>query len=134
MSQNQPQNPFAQGQTPPVSGQPSPHYGQPQYGQPPVDQQQYVPPQYAAQPYGQAPYAVAPPMDGVSIAAFVTSLVGFSVVGLVLGIIGLNRTQNGERSGRGFAIAGIVIGGLGLIATIAVVVMVFSGVLAYSAW
>lgn len=65
-----------------------------------------------------APVAAKPPLDGASTAAFVVSLGGFLTVGvvwpisLVLGIVGLARTE--RRRGRGLAVAALVISVLGL--------------------
>jgi hypothetical protein len=97
-------NPYGGGYEPPPYGEPEPAY-QP-YGSPP--------PATAPSPYG-------PPkqVDGVSIAGFVLSLVCCPLVGLVLGVVGLRRTQDDRRTGRWAAIAAVVIGGLGTIAGIA---------------
>ncbi len=55
--------------------------------------------------------------DGVSIAAFVLSLLCCtSLIGAILGFVGLSRTKNGQRKGRWAAVAGIVIGILGTLA------------------
>jgi hypothetical protein len=85
-------------------------------------------------PYGNDPYGQQPPSnpygapapaggfpapaktDGVSIASFVLSLLCCGPVGLVLGIVGLGRTKNGQRKGRWAAILGIVIGIVGMLA------------------
>lgn len=79
-------------------------------------------------PYG-APYAGGQPgygapqqpvkTDGVSIASFILSLLCCTgLIGLILGFVGLSRTKNGQRKGRGFAIAGVVLGALGVLAGI----------------
>lgn len=108
---------YGQGQAP---YQPYPTYGQP--GQQTAYQQgQYDQPQWR-------------PTDGFSIAALVTSLLGFNVVAIVLGIIGLNRTKNGAMSGRGMAIAGIVIGSLWFVAIIVLMIFYFSLVAASYTW
>lgn len=116
-----------------------PRYQQPQYpaqGAPPQYQQQPYPTapdssQYQAYPqaypvyqqtYVQATYAQPPATDGVSIASFVTSLLGFNIVAVILGIVGLNRTKDGAMSGRGFAIAGIIIGSISLVMIIIMVI------------
>ena len=54
--------------------------------------------------------------DGVSIAAFVLSLLCCGPVSLILGIVGLSRTMGGLRKGRWAAILGIVIGIVGMLA------------------
>ena len=48
--------------------------------------------------------------DGMAIASFVLSLLGLSLLGVVLGHLALRRTAASGRSGRGFAVAGLVIG------------------------
>lgn len=61
--------------------------------------------------YGQPAQA---PNDGVSIAGFVLSLLCCtSIIGLILGFVGLSRTKNGQRRGRGLAIAAVIIGIIG---------------------
>ncbi|MFV0634227.1 DUF4190 domain-containing protein [Demequina sp.] len=89
---------------------------QPAYAQP-----AYPPPPQAGYGYGYPPVATT---DGVSIAALVTSLVGFGPVAVVLGIIGINRTSGGQRKGRGMAIAGLIIGVVG---TIVVGLLIWAG-------
>lgn len=72
-------------------------------------------PNYAAAP-AQAPLSV------LSIVAFVLSIVGFNVVAIILGFIGLNQVKKNGQRGRGFAIAAIIIGFLSIALIIAVVV------------
>ncbi|WP_084100815.1 DUF4190 domain-containing protein [Demequina sp. NBRC 110051] len=57
-----------------------------------------------------------PQYDGISIAAFVTGLLGFAVVSIALGAVGLRRTAEGVRRGTWMAVTGLI---LGVIATIA---------------
>lgn len=100
---------------PPGSGDQNP-YGQqpPQYGAPQQGAPQYGAPQYGAPGGGQTFGSEPAKTDGMSIAAFVSSLVCCAPVGLVLGFIGLGRTKNGQRKGRWAAVLGIVLGFLGL--------------------
>lgn len=70
----------------------------------------YVPPQ---QPQYQ-PQPASQPVNGLAIAGFVVSFF-FSVVGLILSIIGLKKSQTMNDSGKGFAIAGIVLGAIGTV-------------------
>lgn len=83
---------------------------------------------YGASPYGASPYGGAPartPTDAVSIVGFVLSLLCCtSIVGLILGIVGLRRTKNGERGGRWAAISAVAIGIVGTIAFVTTVVFV----------
>ncbi|WP_165372822.1 DUF4190 domain-containing protein [Pengzhenrongella frigida] len=89
------------------------HTAQPQgYPQPQGYAQQptYAQPTGYAQPgaYGQRPTST----DGFSITALVTGILGFGVIPIVFGILGLKRTRANGTSGRGLAIAGIVLGAL----------------------
>lgn len=71
-------------------------------------------------------YPVTPVQtDGVSIAALVTGILGTGPLALILGIVGINRTKDGQRNGRGMAIAGLILGILTTIGwAIAVVLIV----------
>lgn len=75
---------------------------------------------YPPSPYGQdSPYGDGAPKktDAVSITGFVLSLTCcLSIVGAILGFIGLGRTKNNERKGRWAAIAASIIGVLGTLA------------------
>lgn len=122
---DQPRDPY--GTPPPIP----PSGGQDPYGTPPP-----IPPTYGAgqPPYGgaQPPYGAPPGFggpqppfgnapqkstDAVSIIGFVLSLTFcLSVVGAILGFIGLARTKNGQRKGRWAAIAASIIGVLGTLA------------------
>ncbi|WP_084129381.1 DUF4190 domain-containing protein [Demequina sp. NBRC 110055] len=74
------------------------------------------PPAYgAAYSYGQTGPA-KPSYDGVSIAAFVTGLLGFAVVSIALGAVGLRRTAQDLRRGTWMAVTGLVLGVIGTIA------------------
>ena len=106
-----------------------PGYGQaPQqpYGQQPYGQQPYGQQPYGQQPYGQ-PYAQQPaayPQDrwnGMAIAGFVCSFI-FSIVGLVLSIIGYNQTKKTGEKGKELALAGIIISGLSIVMTIVMII------------
>lgn len=54
--------------------------------------------------------AAQAPMNVLAVIAFITSLIGFGVIPIVLGIIGLGQINKKGERGRGFGIAGIVIG------------------------
>ncbi|RZU63764.1 uncharacterized protein DUF4190 [Microterricola gilva] len=55
--------------------------------------------------------AVAPESTNVlSVVAFVLSLVGFNVIAIVLGFIGLSQVKKTGQRGRGFALAAVIIG------------------------
>lgn len=69
-------------------------------------------------------YAV--PLDGVSVAALVASLIMCGPLGFVLGIIGLARTADDKRRGRWAAVAGIAIGSLTTLVAIGYVMQAMS--------
>ena len=104
-------------------------YTQPGYGQAP--QQPYGQQPYGQQPYGQQPYGqpyaqqpAAYPQDrwnGMAIAGFVCSFI-FSIVGLVLSIIGYNQTKKTGEKGKELALAGIIISGLSIVMTIVMII------------
>lgn len=104
------QNPYG-GPAPayPAPGQPGPGYpgGYPSPG--------YPAPGYAPA-YGSA-YTPPPRTSGIAVASMIVSIaslvvcLGFpGIVGLVLGIVGLNQVMRDGMRGRGFAITGIVVG------------------------
>ncbi len=72
----------------------------------------------SATPYGQPGYGVAggTSMNGLAIASFICSIVGFFFVtfiaGIVLGFVARSQIKNsgGRQRGDGLAIAGIIIG------------------------
>ena len=85
-----------------------------------------------AQPAFSAPVsstpAAADPGHGLGIASLVVSLIGFGLVGLILGIIGLKKSKSVGR-GNGLAIGGIIIGIVNIIAvTLVFAVVAYGGV------
>lgn len=76
---------------------------------------------YPYPPY--PPYSVAPPpqpkLNAMSVWSFITSLLGVSIVGLILGIVSLGQVKNRGERGKGFSIAGIVLGAIGSLGWIA---------------
>lgn len=111
---------------PPAYGEP-PAYGQPVAYQPPA----YPPPSAYGQPaYGQRPMPQGPSPDArnvLGILSLVAPFVGFSLVGVVLGHLGLSAVKKGKANNRGVALAGTivswvftVVGTLGLVAAIAI--------------
>lgn len=81
----------------------------------------YQQPGYPAYGYGQAPAPA--PVDGFAIAAIACGVAGLilwapvigSILGLIFGIVGLNRIKRSNHRGRGLAIAGIATGAVGLL-------------------
>ena len=132
----QPTNPYG-GEQPQYDATPQPQAQQPnpyaqEYGY--AGQQQYTQPGYGQapqQPYGQQPYGqpyaqqpAAYPQDrwnGMAIAGFVCSFI-FSIVGLVLSIIGYNQTKKTGEKGKELALAGIIISGLSIVMTIVMII------------
>ncbi len=84
-------------------------------------------------PYGQNPYGgneLPKKTDAVSITGFVLSLTCcLSLVGAILGFVGLKRTKGGRRKGRWAAVAATIIGILGTIAggALIAVFVIFAG-------
>ncbi|WP_432523503.1 septum formation family protein [Kineococcus sp. SYSU DK006] len=62
------------------------------------------------------------PTDGLAVAALVTSLVGGSLVSIVLGVLALRRTARSGAGGRGLAVAGVVLGAVQVVAGLAIAV------------
>lgn len=60
----------------------------------------------------------------LSIVAFVLSLVGFNIVAIVLGFIGLNQVKKTGERGRGLALAAIIIGFVSIVIIIIWVIAV----------
>ena len=82
------------------------------------------------------PYAVAPGVPAtrtnvLAIISLVISIIGFTVVGIVLGFIALSQIKRTGDKGRGFAIAGIVIGFIELVLGI-ILTIVFVAIAANS--
>ena len=112
---DQPSSPYGQ-QQPPYGQQPPPPSGAPGGGG-----------GYPGSPYGQGGFGGEPAKktDAVSITGFVLSLTCcLSVVGAILGFVGLGRTKNGQRKGRWAAISALVIGILGTLAFAGIIVAV----------
>ncbi len=71
--------------------------------------------------YGPAPQQQAG--NGMAVGGFVCSLIGLllccggivSIVGLILSIIGLNKSKQLNGAGKGLAIAGIILGAIGVL-------------------
>lgn len=83
--------------------------------------------------YPQGGYYTAPkPYSGTAIAGFVVSLVGVGIVGLILSVLGLKDTKDGEKRGRGLAIAGAVIGAIVSIWQLILIVSLFATMAAES--
>ena len=82
---------------------------EPQQPQAPAPMQPTQPPQPQ-----QPAMAAVNPGQGLGIASLVCSLIGISLVGLILGIIALKKSKEAGMS-NGMALAGIIISSIGLV-------------------
>ena len=89
-------------------------YGQQQYGQ--SYQQPYYGQQYS--PY----YAYQEQSNGLAVGGFICSFF-FSLIGLILSIMGLKKANQIGGKGKGLAIAGIVISILGMFSYVLLVIL-----------
>ena len=72
------------------------------------------------------PNAVDPQSTNVlSIVAFVLSLIGFNVIAIVLGFIGLSQVKKTGQRGRGFAIAAVIIGFASIVLFVLILIPLF---------
>lgn len=79
----------------------------------------------APQPTYTAPIATGQKTNVLAIVSLVTSIIGFSLVGVICGHIGLNQINRTGENGRGLAIAGLIIGYVGIaLSIIAIVVFI----------
>ena len=86
------------------------------YGQNPQQAPQYnapqQAPQYGAPAYAQPGQQVAQKWNVLAIITLVSSILGFAIISIVLGIISLNQIKKTGEQGKVLAIVGIVIGAL----------------------
>jgi len=105
-------NDYPYGGPPPPGQEPNP-YGSAPYGG------------YGGQPTYQGPGGEQPKLDGISIASLVLGLsCCLSIVGAILGFVGLSRTKGGKRRGRWAAVVGIIAGFVGTVAFAAAIIFV----------
>lgn len=64
------------------------------------------------------------PVNVLSIVGFVLSLLGFNVVAIILGAIGLRQIKKSGERGRGFALAAVWIGVIWIVIIVVWVVVV----------
>ncbi|MEU0314187.1 DnaJ domain-containing protein [Nocardioides sp. NPDC006273] len=112
--------------------------GQPTANAQGVPSQQVAPQQIAPQQTSPPPTAQAAeksgnawslysvPLDGVSVASLIASVLLFGPLGFILGIIGLARTADDKRRGRWAAVAGIAISSLTMLVAIGYVMQAMS--------
>ncbi|NYI77404.1 DnaJ domain-containing protein [Nocardioides panzhihuensis] len=94
----------------------------------PVAPQQASPPPatQAADKSGNAWSLYSAPLDGVSVASLLASVLLCGPLGFILGIIGLARTADEKRRGRWAAVAGIAISSLTMLVAIGYVMQAIS--------
>jgi hypothetical protein len=97
--------------------QQAPQYGAPQYNAP-----QYGAPQYGGAGYGQQ----SQKWNVLAIITLVSSILGFALISVVLGIISLNQIKRTGEQGKVLAIIGIVIGALATIGYIIAIIAFFA--------
>ena len=67
--------------------------------------------------------ATGAPWNVLSIVGFVLSLVGFNVIAVILGFIGLSQVKKNGQRGRGFALAAIIIGLVSLVLFVILIIV-----------
>ena len=93
--------------------------------QPPAPQQPaYQQPAYQQPGYQQSMQSQK--TNGFAIASLVCSLLCISLLGIIFGHVGLSQINRNREGGRGLAVAGLILGYIGLVATIAIYVLVFA--------
>lgn len=74
-----------------------------------------------------APAAAVNPGRGLGIASLVLSLIGAGLIGLILGIVGLNKSKKANQK-NGLALAGIIIGAINIVVGIIVTIVIVGGI------
>jgi curved DNA-binding protein CbpA len=125
-----PKPPRAAPKTPPAprAGQPaaSPRTAAPKPANPPQSAATPNPAARAPKNSANAWSLYAVPLDGVSVASLIASVLMCGPLGFVLGIIGLARTADDKRRGRWAAVAGIAISSLTMLVVIGYVMQAMS--------
>lgn len=112
---------------PPQPPAPQPMAPQSAAPQQPAPQQVSPPPTaQAAEKSGNAWSLYSAPLDGVSVASLLASVLLCGPLGFILGIIGLARTADEKRRGRWAAVAGIAISSLTMLVAIGYVMQAMS--------
>ncbi|MCD2497108.1 DUF4190 domain-containing protein [Microbacterium nymphoidis] len=75
------------------------------------------------------PAAAPAPVNSLAAVAFVLSLLGFSLIPVILGHIALGQIRRRGESGTAFAVIGLVLGYLELIAIIVLLVVLAGGII-----
>ena len=83
-------------------------------------------------PYAPQPYNPNAPTNGLAIASFVVSILGLSIIGVVLGHIAISQVRARNERGSGFAVAGVALGYAGCLLwlifwAVIVVISIYTG-------
>ena len=73
------------------------------------------------QSQGPVMYVRVLPTDGLCVTSFVLALLGFNIIAVIFGHVGLRRVKQTGAPGAGWAIAGLIIGYMTLAAILVVV-------------
>jgi peptidyl-prolyl cis-trans isomerase B (cyclophilin B) len=73
--------------------------------------------------YSRGEYAATMPWNGLSIASLVLSIIGLSLLGVILGHIALSQIKRTGEQGYVLALIGVILGYLGLLAFIILGIM-----------
>ncbi|WP_091041741.1 DnaJ domain-containing protein [Nocardioides sp. YR527] len=115
---------------PTVTEPPAPQPAAPQPASPQPVSSQPAPPQQKTAPSADKPTNAwslySAPLDAVSVASLLTSVLMCGPLGFILGIIGLARTADDKRRGRWAAVAGIAISSLTMLVAIGYVMQAIS--------
>ena len=74
-------------------------------------------------PYAASSATVAPRTNVLAIVSLVVSIIGFTIIGIILGFVALSQIKKTGESGRGLAIAGVIVGFVELVLGIIIVVI-----------
>lgn len=125
--------PYAPYQAPPRPAEPPPNYGAYPGAYPGATG--YA--GYDAAQYGQygPGYPTSRGVSGLAIASLVCSLLGLSLVGVILGHLGLSeiKRSNGLMEGRGLALAGLIVGYVEIAIGVAIILFIIIGALVFRA-
>ncbi|MFK4789177.1 DUF4190 domain-containing protein [Microbacterium sp. ZW T5_56] len=80
-------------------------------------------------PIRPVPAAAAAPTNTLAVVAFVLSLLGFSLIPVILGHLALGQIRRRGEGGAAFAVIGLVLGYLELIAIVILLVVAAGGIL-----
>jgi hypothetical protein len=75
--------------------------------------------------YSRGEYAAVAPWNGLAIASLVLSIIGLSLIGVILGHIALSQIKRTGEQGSVLAIVGLVLGYLGLLVLIIGAIVAF---------